>query len=76
MILVGHDYEKEKTAINALKKAVEGGRISEDMLNNRVYAILKLKQKYDISDGPAAGPDVKSINDDLKALLKKYGLRK
>ncbi|WP_228101014.1 beta-N-acetylhexosaminidase [Paenibacillus donghaensis] len=76
LILVGHDYEKEKTAINALKKAVEGGRISEDMLNNRVYAILKLKQKYGISDGPAAGPDVKSINDDLKALLEKYGLRK
>ncbi|WP_425313275.1 beta-N-acetylhexosaminidase [Paenibacillus mangrovi] len=76
IILVGHDYEKEKTAIEALKSAVEKGKISEDVLNNRVYAILKLKQAYGLSDKPASGPDVQEINADLKSLLKRYGLWK
>jgi beta-N-acetylhexosaminidase len=76
IILVGHDYEKEKKAINALKNAVEDGTISKDVLNNRVYAILKLKQAYGISDKPAEGPNVQGINVDLKALLKKNGLQK
>jgi len=76
IVLVGHDYEKEKTAIRALKKAVADGTIPEDVLNNRVYAILKLKQAYGITDRPAAGPDVQGINKDLKTLLQKYGLQK
>ncbi|MEC0242376.1 beta-N-acetylhexosaminidase [Paenibacillus dokdonensis] len=76
IILVGHDYDKEKIAIHALKNAVNDGTISEDVLNNRVYAILKLKHSYGLSDKSAAGPDVQSINADLKRLLKKYGLQK
>ncbi|WP_246072918.1 beta-N-acetylhexosaminidase [Paenibacillus dokdonensis] len=76
IILVGHDYGKEKMAINALKNAVKDGTISEDVLNNRVYAILKLKHSYGLSDKSAAGPDVQSINADLKSLLKKNGLQK
>ncbi|WP_341480013.1 beta-N-acetylhexosaminidase [Paenibacillus dendrobii] len=76
IILVGHDYEKEKTAIEALKTAVKDGKISEDVLNNRVYAILKLKQAYGLSDKPAQGPDVKQINSDLNRLLKQFGLKK
>ncbi|GIP26973.1 glycoside hydrolase family 3 [Paenibacillus sp. J23TS9] len=76
IILVGHDYDKEKMAIHALKNAVNDGTISEDVLNNRVYAILKLKHSYGLSDKSAAGPDVQSINADLKSLLKKYGLQK
>ncbi|MEC0370384.1 beta-N-acetylhexosaminidase [Paenibacillus chibensis] len=76
IILVGHDYDKEKQAIAALTAAVKDGSISEDVLNNRVYAILKLKQAYGLSDKPAAGPDVQAINADMKSLLKKYGLRK
>ncbi len=74
--MVGHDAEKEKTAIRALKKAVADGTIPEDVLNNRVYAILKLKQAYGLTDRPASGPDVQSINKDLTALLQTYGLRK
>ncbi|MGN7356406.1 beta-N-acetylhexosaminidase [Paenibacillus sp. SAF-054] len=76
IILVGHDYGKEKRAIEALLKAVKDGSISEDVLNNRVYAILKLKLAYGLTDKPAAGPDVQAINADLKSLLKTYGLRK
>lgn len=76
IVLVGHDAEKEKTAIRALKKAVADGTIPEDVLNNRVYAILKLKQAYGLTDRPASGPDVQSINKDLTALLQTYGLRK
>ncbi|MDR9854999.1 beta-N-acetylhexosaminidase [Paenibacillus sp. VCA1] len=75
IVLVGHDYAKEKTAIEALKTAVANGTISADVLDNRVYAILKLKQAYGLTDRPAAGPDVQNINRDLTKLLQKYGLR-
>ncbi|GGH34281.1 beta-N-acetylhexosaminidase [Paenibacillus segetis] len=75
IVLIGHDYEKERAVINALTEAVEQGTISEDMLDERVYAILKLKQKYQLSDEPAKGPDVKEINAELSRLLKDYGLK-
>ncbi|WP_242403747.1 beta-N-acetylhexosaminidase [Paenibacillus pini] len=74
IVLVGHEFEKEKKAILALRKAVSDGTLSEDVLNNRVYAILKLKQAYGINNELAAGPDVTSIKSDTRNLLKKYGL--
>lgn len=75
IVLIGHDYEKEKAVIKSLTEAVEKGTISEDMLDERVYAILKLKQKYKLNDEPANGPNVKEVNAELSSLLKNYGLK-
>ncbi|WP_256992173.1 beta-N-acetylhexosaminidase [Paenibacillus sp. XY044] len=75
IILIGHDYAKEKEAIQALTDAVKDGTISEEVLNDRVYAVLKLKNAYGITDEPAEGPDVDQINKDARSLLGKYGLK-
>jgi beta-N-acetylhexosaminidase len=75
ILLVGHDYDKERAVIEALTNAVKNGSITEDMLNERVYAILKLKHKYNINDHSAQGPDSKEINAKLKDLLKKYDVK-
>ncbi|MCM2997708.1 beta-N-acetylhexosaminidase [Paenibacillus cellulositrophicus] len=75
IILIGHDYAKEKEAIRALKDAVKNGTISEEVLNDRVYAVLKLKRAYGLTDKPANGPDVDRINKDARSLLGKYGLK-
>ncbi len=75
IVLVGHDYEKEKAVIQAITRAVEQGKISEEMLDERVSAILKLKEKYPLSDEPASGPDIKAINADIKQAVKQYDLQ-
>lgn len=75
IILIGHDYAKEKEAIQALKDAVKDGTISEEVLNDRVYAVLNLKNTYGINDEPAKGPDVDQINNEARSLLGKYGLK-
>ncbi|WP_077623731.1 beta-N-acetylhexosaminidase [Sediminibacillus massiliensis] len=46
LILVAHDDNKVKEVISSLKKAVEGGQISEDSINESVERILGLKNKY------------------------------
>ncbi|MNN87496.1 hypothetical protein D3C81_2050610 [compost metagenome] len=74
-MLVGHDYKKEKAVIEAIAEAVKSGVISEEMLNNRVYDVLELKEKYGINADSAKGPDVKSINKQLQAVLEKYGVK-
>jgi beta-N-acetylhexosaminidase len=71
IVLVGHDVEKGVAVIQALTDAVENGKISEDMLNDRVYSILKLKEKYELSNDPSNGPDVQSLNSDIQRILDK-----
>lgn len=75
IILVGHEYNKEKAVIEAVTKAVLEGDISEDILNDRVYAVLKLKEKYGVHDDPAKGADVKLLNKQLQEVLNKYGIQ-
>ncbi|RCX19735.1 beta-N-acetylhexosaminidase [Fontibacillus phaseoli] len=75
IVLVGHDYEKEESVIRAITEAVKQGTISEEMLDERVSAILKLKAKYKLSGEPADGPDRKAVNAAIKEALKQYGLQ-
>lgn len=75
IVLVGHEYSKEKAVIEAIEQAVEAGEISEETLNSRVYDVLKLKAKYGLHGESAAGPDIKSINKQLQSVLDKYGVK-
>lgn len=69
MILIGHEYALEEAVIQALTEAVDSGVIPEEMLNDRVRATLALKHKYQLSDEPVKAPDVKSLNQETKAVL-------
>lgn len=69
IVLVGHDYEREEEVIQSLIQAVKSKRISEEVLNERVLPILRLKEKYNITDQPVTGPDVEKLNDEAKQLI-------
>lgn len=69
IILIGHDYDKQVSAINALKKAALDGVISKDMLDTSVYRVLQLKKKYEIEDQTLTSIDVKAVNSQIKAAL-------
>ncbi len=70
IVLVCHDFEKQKTVISALKNAAESGRLPMDRIDQSVTRILKLKQEHKITDEPANAVDPKPINDKIRALLK------
>lgn len=72
IVLVCHGYGNEVAVFNALKTAVQKGTISQTTLNNSVLKILKLKQKYNLSDNSGYYGTITRINSTIKALLKKY----
>lgn len=72
IILVCHDNEKQIKVPKALKQAVADGVISEDLLDEHVYRVLKLKQKYDLKDEKIESVDVKEINEKVSHMLDKY----
>jgi beta-N-acetylhexosaminidase len=72
IVLVCHEYEKEVEVINALKNAVKVGSISELQINDSVYRILKLKEKYRLKDEVISDIDVDKINNKINKLLKTY----
>lgn len=46
IILVCHGYENQVKVIQAIKKAIDDGTLSERDIDEKVYRILKLKEKY------------------------------
>lgn len=71
IVMIGHDYAQEEAAIQALRQAVETGRISEQMLDERVLPTLALKQKYELDHSETAYPDVNKLNREATAVLKR-----
>lgn len=76
IVMVGHQRERQLAVIHALTAAVNKGEIPAEMLDERVYSILKLKEKYGLRDEPAAGPDIKAINQEITDLLKEHNIKK
>lgn len=70
LILVCHGYENELKVINSLKLAVQNKIITEERLNESVYRILKLKEKYTINDDSVKNPNIDEINNKIKSLLR------
>ena len=72
IILVCHGYDNERAVIDALMQAVQRGQITEDRVNQSVYRILKLKQKYNINSNTIKSVDVNEINSKIKNILNTY----
>ncbi|AZK48391.1 beta-N-acetylhexosaminidase [Paenibacillus lentus] len=75
IVLVGHEKDRQLAVIHALTAAVESEQITLDMLDDRVYSILKLKEKYGLRDEPADGPDIKAINQEIINILSKHNTK-
>ncbi|OKP94870.1 beta-N-acetylhexosaminidase [Paenibacillus sp. P46E] len=67
ILLVAHEYGNEQIARNALLAAVKQGKISEARIDESVYRILSLKDKYQLKDTPVGVPDLTQLNKDIKA---------
>ncbi len=72
IVLICHDNEKQVTVLEALKEAVADGVISQESLDEHVYRILKLKQKYNLNDEKIESVDVKGINEKIGEALSRY----
>jgi beta-N-acetylhexosaminidase len=70
IILVCHDFEKETAVLKAINTAVQNKTLTEKSIDEKVYRVLKLKQKYNIKDEKINSVNVKAINDKINALVK------
>lgn len=72
ILLVCHGHDNEVAVIDALKKAVEDSTISEERIDESVYRILKLKDKYKLTDNTINSIDVETINNKINNILNTY----
>lgn len=75
IVLVGHEKDRQLAVIDALNQAVKNEQITLDMLDERVYSILKLKEKYGLRDEVVDGPDIKAINEEIMNILNKHKIK-
>jgi len=74
ILLVCHEYDNQLKVINSLKTAVKNKVISENRLNESVYRILKLKEKYIINNDTIKSiniNDINGINNKIETLIKR-----
>ena len=72
IVLVCHDFQKEEAVLQALRQAVENGDISLKRIEQSVYKILKLKQKYNLTDEIVSAVDYRLFNQKLETLYRDY----
>ncbi|OGO78826.1 MAG: glycoside hydrolase family 3 [Clostridiales bacterium GWB2_37_7] len=71
IILVAHKFENALAALHTIQKAVLDGLITEERINQSVYRILALKQKYRLQDNQIEALDIDRINDRITETLMK-----
>lgn len=70
LILVCHGYDDIIKSISAVKDAVSSNIISKERIDESVYRILKLKEKYRVNDDIISNEiDIEGINLEINSLL-------
>ena len=70
LILVCHGYDDILNSIKAVKDAVGNNVISEERIEESVYRILKLKEKYNINNNPIKSEtNIEGINSEINSLF-------
>lgn len=72
IILVCHDINNINTVINSIKFSISKNIISKNRINESVYRILLIKEKFNINSNKIDFVDINSINYKIKEVLKKY----
>lgn len=72
IILVAHEFNNEVAVLDALKNASNKGTISKERINESVYRILKLKEKYNLTDNTIKSVNVSDINNKINSVLNPY----
>ena len=71
IIMIGLPYKKVNKIIKFIVKEVKNGRIKEERINESLNKIIKIKEKYKISDKKVNGFSVTEINEKIKELNKR-----
>ena len=71
IVLVCHGYDNEVAVINALKTSISKGEITEKRIDESIYRILSLKQKYKLKGEIINSVDIDDINNRINTLLNK-----
>lgn len=69
IILVCHDYNNQIKVIDSIKKSIENGNLPMEEVDEKLYRILKLKEKYNLKDDIVQSIDIPSINQKIKSTL-------
>lgn len=69
--LVCHGKDNPVLVINNIIDAVNSGEISEDEVNEKVYRIIKLKEKYNLEDNVIEEINLEKLNKETKDLIEK-----
>ena len=72
IVLVCFDYENQIKVLNDIMKAVNNNDISQDEIDEKVYRVLKLKDKYSIADNQIEVPNIEDINRETISVFEKY----
>lgn len=70
IVLVSHQTDLRLEVLDSLKAAVDNNAITEQRLDESLYRLLRLKQKYNLQDTPTPTPDVSTINKYINEFLK------
>lgn len=70
ILLVGHGYDNEHTAYEAVLNAVKNGKLTEARIDESVYRILALKTQYGLHDRAGTVPNLSVLNADIAAWKK------
>lgn len=69
--LVCHGIQNTISTINHIKKSVEVGELSVEQLDEKVYRILKLKEKYKLEDEIIEEIDIEELNKETLDFIEK-----
>ena len=70
ILLVNYGTQNMMDVITAVGEAVRGGRLTEERINESVYRILKLKEKYELADAKIKEVDIEGINEASEEILR------
>lgn len=65
------DYEFQESILKEMKS----GDLSENDIDEKVYRILKLKNKYKVRDEKTNAIDIQQLNNELEEILKKEEIK-
>ena len=72
VIVFRFNKEEEKQVIGKIVRLVQEGKIKESRINRSVSRIIKMKQKYEISDEEEIkGTNIDEINQEIREIRKK-----
>ena len=70
IVLIGHEPELQRKALQAIRDAAQSGELSADEIDRHVYRVLRLKEKYGLSDEPVNELTAEELNEAIRRIME------